>query len=256
MPESLGKILKKIRETRHLSIQEASERTHIPKKIISAIEEDRLHEIASAFYARGFVKSYSKFLGALEEKTVKKYLAGTQKKDEPQLLLEGEKVPGDWFIKYKKHIGIALAGVFCIWLAAFGFLQTKKLAGFLFAKYKAHAASSRTKSRAKRLEQDSRAPVPKETQAKKAPKKKQALELEVIANFDTWMKVTGDGKLLFIGVFKKKERDIWRAKKEIKISFGNAGGVTLNLNEKDLGSPGKRGEKKAIVITKDGIKED
>ncbi|MBU0760012.1 MAG: helix-turn-helix domain-containing protein, partial [Candidatus Omnitrophica bacterium] len=95
MPEIFGKTLKKAREQKQLSIEEASEKTRIPKKIIRAMEEDRLSEISSVFYARGFVRTYSKFLGAEEAQAVKEYLAGSEKKkEEPRLLLDNEWVPG------------------------------------------------------------------------------------------------------------------------------------------------------------------
>src|SRR3989338_488708 len=85
MPEPLGKILKKIREARRLSIEEVSERSRIPKNIISTIEEDRLNEIKSGFYAKSFVKTYAAFLSALNETGVKEYLAMGQKKQETVL---------------------------------------------------------------------------------------------------------------------------------------------------------------------------
>ena len=74
MPESLGKTLKKIRESKNLSIEEVSERSRIPRNIISAVEEDRLDEIKSPFYAKSFVKTYAGFLGALGETAVKGFL--------------------------------------------------------------------------------------------------------------------------------------------------------------------------------------
>ncbi|NQV03916.1 MAG: helix-turn-helix domain-containing protein, partial [Candidatus Omnitrophica bacterium] len=81
MPESLGKTLKKIRKSKGFSLEEASEKTRIPKNTLSIIEEDRLNEIESLFYARGFVKSYAQFLGAMEDNVVKRYLSGAPKKD-------------------------------------------------------------------------------------------------------------------------------------------------------------------------------
>src|SRR3989338_485076 len=74
MPESLGKTLKKIRDSKNLSIEEVSERSRIPRNIISAVEEDRLDEIKSPFYAKSFVKTYAGFLGALGETAVKGFL--------------------------------------------------------------------------------------------------------------------------------------------------------------------------------------
>lgn len=241
MPESPGKTLKKIRETKQLSIEEVSERTRIPKRILSAIEEDRLHEIKSAFYAKTFVKSYSGFLGALEEKGIKAYLDGSEKKDAPVLVLKGERVPGEWLIKYKRYIGILVILGVC--MLFFGFLQIKRLAKYVSAK-----ASVGVKGMA-----GSKNKMPSPTRSPEA-KKTKGFELEIIAREDTWMRVTGDRALLFSGTFKKRQRDTWRAQKEIKLELGNAGNVVLKLDGRNLGAVGKKGHKKKVIITKDGIK--
>ena len=103
MPESVGKILRKKRGAKQLSIEEVSKRTHIQPKIITAIEEDNLKEIQSDFYSKSFIRSYSQFLEAMEEEAVKEFLAKTQKKDSSDLKVKTERRPAAWFIKRKKH---------------------------------------------------------------------------------------------------------------------------------------------------------
>jgi len=229
--ESLGKTLKKIREARYLSIEEISEETRIPKKIISNIEEDKLSEISSAFYARSFVRSYSQFLGALEEMPIREYLSGIKAKTSPQLMLKGEKVSGDWFLKHKKHIGAAVLTVFCIWLALFSVAQVSRFVKNFCVKHKARIDERQEISKAK----------------------VEGINLEIEARYNTWMHVVSDGKTLFIGILKKKQKDNWQTEKDIELELGNAGGVSLRLNGKSLGIPGKRGDKRSFIITKDGI---
>jgi hypothetical protein len=59
---------------------------------------------------------------------------------------------------------------------------------------------------------------------------------------------------VFTGSFKKGSNDTWKAKKEIKLEAGNSGVVKININGKPADFSGKKGEKKEITITKDGIK--
>ena len=250
MPESVGKTLKKFRESKNLSIEEVSERTRTPKKILSAIEEDRAYEIASPFYAKGFVKSYSKFLDALEEKAVKEYLSGGQKKEEivstpkpPRTVAEWE-----WFQKHKRRIGFGMLVIFGIWVAFSSFAQLKK-----FVKARNVAAVSRAaKESASQTQLDSKYLTEQGAIATDS-EKKEDFELEIIAHYNTWIQVSSNGELLFKGILEKGSKDKWRSKKDIELSLGNAGGVMLKLNGEDLGSPGRRGEKKSIVVTKDGI---
>ncbi len=245
MPESVGKTLKKIRESKQLSIEGISERTRISKKNISAIEEDKLHEIASVFYARGFVRSYAQFLGASEEKAIREYLGGGQKRDKTVLILDGEKVPCDWFIKHKKHIGTAILLIVAILTVSFSFLQMRKFVRHLGSMYKARVARKREAEKKEAVFQG--VPVVESG-------KIDGLKLDIVARSDSWIQVVSDGELLFRGILRKGTEDTWQAKKEIRLKLGNAGGVTLRLNEENIGVLGKRGEKREIVITQDGIK--
>jgi len=239
MPESLGKTLQRVRESKKLSIEEVSERTRIPIKNINSIEENRLHEFSSVFYARSFVKTYSQFLGALEEKTVKDFLASGPKKDTPDLILKRKRLSENSFLKHKRFIGMGLVAIFALWILLFSFI---KIARFIRNVPKKHKVQVTQKKEAKE------AVVAAPSHSAKG------VELEITARYNTWIKVTSDGELLFKGILKKKESDIWRAKKKISLELGNAGGVNLTLNGKNLGYPGKKGEKKEIIVTKDGIK--
>jgi len=251
--ESLGKTLKKIREARYLSIEEISEETRIPKKIISNIEEDKLSEISSAFYARSFVRSYSQFLGALEEMPIREYLSGIKAKTSPQLMLKGEKVSGDWFLKHKKHIGAAVLTVFCIWLALFSVAQVSRFVKNTWARHKVRVAEKQESAKVA-----AKLALPKATQGRASSaateSKVKGINLEIEAHYNTWMHVVSDGKTLFIGILKKKQKDNWQTEKDIELELGNAGGVNLRLNGKSLGIPGKKGDKKSFIITKDGIR--
>ncbi len=139
MTESLGKILKRIRESKHLSLEEVSERSRISKYIVSTIEEDRLAEIKSPFYAKSFVRTYAAFLGAMDEAGVKEYLskgaAGQQqvlqKKQETALKpsAKTDKIPQiDFSIinKYKRQILAIVICIIVLWFLSFVIGQTSR----------------------------------------------------------------------------------------------------------------------------------
>jgi len=254
MPRSAGNTLKKIRESKQLSIQEVSERIRIPKKILLAIEEDSIHECSSPFYARSFVKSYSQFLGASEENAVKEYLEGGQRKDRPVLVLEGEGVMGDWFRKYKSYIGLGCLVVFLIGVVFFSFVQARKFVRHVSARHKMHSAKKGQRAIVLAVSKDLPRGQALQKDVATRPAKMEGIKLEILARSDTWIKLMGDGELLFTGVLRRGTSDIWNCKKEIKLELGNAGGITLKLNEENIGPPGRKGEKKKLVITGEGIK--
>ncbi|PJC48940.1 MAG: hypothetical protein CO035_00865 [Candidatus Omnitrophica bacterium CG_4_9_14_0_2_um_filter_42_8] len=266
MPEPLGKILKRIRESKHLSLEEVSERSRISKQIVSAIEEDRLSEIKSAFYAKSFVRTYAAFLGAMNEAGVKEYLAKgaaareqvSQKKQETALKppAKADEIPQIDFSIITKYKSRILAIVICIavlWFLSFVAAQTGKFIKNIPRKKQAKAVIVKKEAPKKTEKEKPKEPV-KEIKKEAVVEKTEFIELEVTASKNTWLQVTVDGELTFKGSFKKSSKDTWKAKKEIKLEMGNSGVIKMNMNGKPLNFTGKKGEKKEIVVTKDGIK--
>ncbi|MBU1912006.1 MAG: helix-turn-helix domain-containing protein [Candidatus Omnitrophica bacterium] len=266
MPESLGKILKKIRESKHLSLEEVSERSRIPKHIVSTMEEDRLSEIKSTFYAKSFVRTYAIFLDAMNEVGVKEYLskeaAGQQqvlqKKQEtvsrPSVnATQSKQIDFSIITKYKRQILAIIIGIIVLWFLFFVIGQACRFIKNI-PKTKQNKRAVVKKEAPKKTEKEKPKEPVKEIRKEAVSEKTEFIELEVTASENTWLQVTGDGELMFKGSFKKSNKDIWKAKKEIKLEMGNSGVIKINMNGKPLGFTGKKDEKKEIIITKDGIK--
>jgi cytoskeleton protein RodZ len=62
MPESIGQQLKKEREARFLTLEKASEATHIRIVFLQALESDDYSVMPSAAQGRGFLRNYAEFL--------------------------------------------------------------------------------------------------------------------------------------------------------------------------------------------------
>lgn len=69
MMESPGKILKKEREMRNISLEKICSFTKIKEHHIEAIEEGRYELLPHTLYVKGYLKSYAKYL-ALDEKDI------------------------------------------------------------------------------------------------------------------------------------------------------------------------------------------
>lgn len=57
--ESVGQVLRHEREERHLSIDEVSSTTRIPRKTLESLEQDRFEDLPSGVFVRGFIKAYA-----------------------------------------------------------------------------------------------------------------------------------------------------------------------------------------------------
>ncbi|OIO34418.1 MAG: hypothetical protein AUJ70_01095 [Candidatus Omnitrophica bacterium CG1_02_40_15] len=286
LTEPLGKILKRTRESKHLSIEEVSERSRIPKHIISTLEEDRLNEIKSVFYAKSFVKTYAAFLGALDEAGIKEYLAKSARPPETILKpavkaisgtaqrksLPTKEMPQSGFsdiIRYKNQIIAIIIGVLAFWVLSSAVSHVTKFiknisvkkqnkivkSALLHRKSMEQTTHPRT-TRVRGRQRPEQKPLVSYDSGSKAPvkDKKEEIEIEVSASDNTWLRITGDGELMFTGAFRKGSSDTWKAKKEIKLEAGNSGVIKIDVNGKPASFSGKKGEKKEIIITKDGIK--
>jgi hypothetical protein len=69
MIESPGKLLKKERETRNISLEEISAFTKIKEHHLKSIEEDRYELLPAAIYVKGFLKTYARYL-ALDPRNI------------------------------------------------------------------------------------------------------------------------------------------------------------------------------------------
>ena len=61
--EPPGKYLRRERELRNLSIEEAAKLTKIRGHLLTAIEEDRYEILPPGLYLRGFLMAYARYLG-------------------------------------------------------------------------------------------------------------------------------------------------------------------------------------------------
>jgi cytoskeletal protein RodZ len=71
--ESLGKFLRKERETRNISLEEVSKFTKIKLHHLKAIEEGRSELLPPTLYVKGYLNVYAKYLTLDPKKIVLRY---------------------------------------------------------------------------------------------------------------------------------------------------------------------------------------
>ncbi len=73
--EPVGALLKRRRDQRGMSIEEASRATRIPVSSLERLEEDRFDDLPGEVFVRGFLRAYAKCLGLHAEEIVAMYSA-------------------------------------------------------------------------------------------------------------------------------------------------------------------------------------
>jgi cytoskeleton protein RodZ len=71
----LGEELRAAREARNLSLSDVSERIHIRTVYLQALEEEDWGAISAPVYVRGFLRTYARFLGLEPESVVERFNA-------------------------------------------------------------------------------------------------------------------------------------------------------------------------------------
>lgn len=73
--ESIGRFLRKRRETRAMSVEEVSRATRIPIASLERLENDRFDDLPGEVFVRGFLKSYARALGLPVDEVMARYSA-------------------------------------------------------------------------------------------------------------------------------------------------------------------------------------
>lgn len=253
--ESIGARLKKARESKGISLEQAQKDTRIHKKLLAALEHDRPEEgISGVVYIKSFIRKYANYLGLDGAALAEEYKSEPSSPRE-QLLMRGEQ--GTPFkLPFKKIIAAAIViiAIFaCVKLAIFAATKVKKgLESRPKAARKIESPKPKSKTAAKEAPKEAPKP-PAETPAAAPVPKGEDISLKIKAVNDVYIKIKSDGSVIYDAVLKKGSTEMWKAKESLDISTGRAEAIDAELNGTALGGLGK-GVIKGILITRDGLK--
>lgn len=81
-----------------------------------------------------------------------------------------------------------------------------------------------------------------------------SIKIDLNASARVWVKVLADNKEVFQSFLNENQNMSFKAMNEFKISVGNAGFISMLLNNKTLSLPGTRGEVRNYIINADTVK--
>lgn len=79
------------------------------------------------------------------------------------------------------------------------------------------------------------------------------LELNLSASETTWLSITSDGKQIFAGVLHPDETKTLSGLEVARLKVGNAGGLNVQWNGKEIGPLGQKGQVRVVVFTPEGF---
>jgi transcriptional regulator with XRE-family HTH domain len=235
----LGARLSALREQRELTLDEVSDRTHIPLRNLRAIEAGDLGALPEAVYVKSFIRQYANAVGVNGVQLASEFpTEAVITNDRPlwqQLIKSGHLRPAHLYAVY---LALILAAV----------------QGLSYVVNRGPAPNQFTLEGIEKLKASlPGAPLPVGPATKPAnlpaviPTNPGASSLQrpvkvgVMMTDDSWVSVTVDGKQDYEGTLKEGTQKTWTAQQKVIIKAGNAGGVLAAFNDgkaKRLGEPG------------------
>jgi len=129
-PPSPGKRLKRIRESKGLTLARAAAQLHLQERILEALENDDFDRLPGAVFIKGYYRNYARLLGVAEESILSDLEAACPNAECQNRLksvsrhMRTEVHSGHGFVKLISwSVGLAMVVAFAVWMK--GYLDTR-----------------------------------------------------------------------------------------------------------------------------------
>jgi cytoskeletal protein RodZ len=264
----VGELLRSHRMNRGVALEQIADATRITVRQLEALEAEAFDELPGGVFRVSFVRQFARCIGADEEEAVR--LLKSQINTSVELpswenaprtrdpFLGG--TPGSRLTQmisgFLRDHGSALASV------TVGLLL---IVGGLYSYQSWEVQKQQDAQQARAADQGNAAesappPTSREEQpvvqtASLEPASPSApIELEIEIVDTVWIRAVADGERVLEGIYRAGGKlDPIEAKNQVTLKVGNAGGVSLALNGKELGLVGPRGHVRSLKVTPDGM---
>ena len=230
---SFGQYLQSIRLEKKISLEKVSDETRIGLGTLKLIEKEEHENLPAEVFVKGFLRAYARAIGADGEEAVQRYEAR---------LSVIQKLSGT-----DKDYGTSTLRLWwklLLVMVVYGALIVASISAMLYLER--HSSESEPFKQHTAAQKQQVAPTPAKEDIEPDKNIVKAVEekfvLHITAKEDTWMKVIIDNR-------DPKEYNLasgddleLEASSKFNLLIGNAGGVALRLNDKEVLVAGKSGE--------------
>ncbi|HSL50734.1 MAG TPA: RodZ domain-containing protein [Candidatus Deferrimicrobiaceae bacterium] len=250
---SLGAYLRTLREAKGSSLEDMARSTRVGIRHLEALEEERLADLPSPVFVRGFIRAYCGFLREAPEEALGHYEALAGERAVAQAA-SAPPHPRTTWANSSVLVGLALLVILGIGLIVIN-LTVKRTGGTSVAAPKTAVPAPQAATPAVEAPRPVAPPAPAVAQSPATPASTPASipapavarsaagpqRLLMKAVEPTWIRVQPDEgrateELLPAGASRE-----WSAERRFLVTLGNAGGVELTLNGKVLPPLGSKG---------------
>jgi hypothetical protein len=268
--DKIGQVLKTARIEKGLALEDVSAELFIRKSIIGAIESADWESLPHDVYVKGYVSQYAAFLNVrdlvrleLRPGETPSDTAQTPRKERRDAPSKQERMPLGGHGSKKKIFGaVVMTGVLVAFLV---FVNVQKPVGTARPAYQPVQGAQETAAALPVPRPDQKPPdgtadnnyetvAGADTSAKGYDPQEEKVVLEtkklmIACQERTWVRVVIDGSEKKEFMLNQEEVVVLNAKESFDLLIGNAAGVKLFYNGKDIGFTGASGEVKRVNLS-------
>ena len=244
--KTVGTLLREARLAKGLSLAEAEQATSIRARYLEAIEKDEYEKTPGEVFLKGMLRNYGNFLGLDGLELVHMYKATAAGKPKDAVkgagIREVDKVKMNIQLKNPRDVGSGtgklelpklpsfdmrqvLAGVAVLVVLAGGYFAIPKAIDYFQNRPKAVASVEKKE----------------EPSAKKPAAVWDKVQVNLEATGDCWLEVQAEGKEIFAGMLRAKDKKTFEAKEKLIVKYGNIGVVKIVFNGEPVDLQGQHG---------------
>jgi hypothetical protein len=249
-----GDRFKKARQSQGVSLDQIAFETRIGIRFLQAIENEDFHLLPGGIFNRGFIRTYAGRVGLDADQVVAEYerISGHR----PSVDIETASSP-PLNPAQKSLFPIAL-GILAV--AIIIFYAATRSSDESAIENRRPAVFEPSPVPATEPIPDERPiaplPVPAESIEAEPELPSQALAVEMEVREPTWIKLITDGNEVVAGeVLQPGTTRRYTAEASIDITIGNAGGLVLRVNDRQVGFLGRSGEVREVYITPQNLND-
>ena len=214
----MGRALRQARQRRHVDQAEAAAVTRIPRRYLEALETNAPIETYPApLYARAFLREYAAFLGLDPEPLVERFKDHNGDGEAHlEFIPAAVPPPRRWPARLVLAISI-------------GVLLAIAAAGLVSANKGQNPATNTAGSHQGPLFPPSPS-APSVNPSPPAPPPVSGIQASLELMGRSWVLAVGDSQVLFSGILEAGQDRVFKAKHDLELKLGNAGGVRLLVN--------------------------
>lgn len=245
---TLGSYLRAEREKRNISLEAISRATKITLKTLEAMERDEFHLLPPPVFVRGFLRAYALYVGLDPQKVLEMYAGQSEARELPPLIKKSP--PPRRFPPLAKILVILLL-IIIAGIILFSLSSSPPPSAPPLPQSSPEVKTKVPLEKPPAAVSESPPPpaLPPASTAEKPltlppaeTKKERRHVLKIKAIEKTWLRLRADEGKEIEALLQPKEVASWTARRQFKITIGNAGGVELTFNGIRQGRLGESGQ--------------